>query len=97
MYFQYYSGTSLNGHSVLRTPHYTGQNVAVRIEFALRVILNSVKWTDFAVPLVPGLKIHSIMQMLVGLFHKTVRHRRFHCIILMFQYTKVLCPTKYDK
>ena len=24
-----------------RTPHYTGQNVAVRIEFALRVILYS--------------------------------------------------------
>ena len=36
----------------------------------------SVKWTDFAVPLVPGLyKIHSIMQTLAGLSHKIFRHR----------------------
>ena len=35
----------------------------------------SVKWTDFAVPLVPGLyKIHSIMRTLGGLSHKIVRH-----------------------
>ena len=36
-----YSGTSLNGHSLLRKPHYTGQNVAVWIEFTLRIILYS--------------------------------------------------------
>ena len=36
----------------------------------------SVKRTDFAVPLVPGLyKIHSIMWMLASLSHKIVRHR----------------------
>ena len=37
----------------------------------------SVKWTDFAVPLVPGLyKIHSIMWTLAGLSHKIVQHRQ---------------------
>ena len=35
----------------------------------------SVKRTDFAVSLVPGLyKIHSIMRMLAGISHKIVRH-----------------------
>ena len=35
----------------------------------------SVKRTDFAVPLIPGLyKIHSIMQTLAGLLHKIVQH-----------------------
>ena len=35
----------------------------------------SVKRTDFAVLLVPGLfKIHSIMQTLAGLLHKNVQH-----------------------
>ena len=46
-----YSGTSLNGHSLYRTPHYTGQNIAVRIEFALRVILNNYpKCRHLAIP-----------------------------------------------
>ena len=36
----------------------------------------SVKRTDFAVPLVPGLyKIHSIVQTLAGLSHKIVQYR----------------------
>ena len=41
-----YSGTSLIGHSLYQTPHYTGQNVTVQIELALHVILWALRNSD---------------------------------------------------
>ena len=41
-----YSGTSLNGHSLYQTPHYTGQNLTVQIELALHVILWALRNSD---------------------------------------------------
>jgi len=37
----WFSNIQWNGHSLERTPHYTGQNVVLWIEFALRIILYS--------------------------------------------------------
>ena len=65
----------------------------------------SVKWTDFAVLVVPGLyKIHSIMRTLGGLSHKIVRHRwlihqldiilTLVCIVLASGYSFLLSYSK---
>ena len=57
----------------------------------------SVKWTDFAVLLVPGLyKIHSIMQMLAGLLHKIVRHHwLIHQLDIILTLVRIVLASGY--
>ena len=57
----------------------------------------SVKRTDFAVPVVPGLyKIHSIMRTLGGLSHKIVRHRwLIHQLDIILTLVRIVLASGY--